>query len=305
VQKDGSLKRYLDYVEKIEIEDAFGFFQKSLVNAIRNMPKDLIVSDEELAVIVSGKKDRGYLERATLTPEMFDELKGYTALELKALVRMMEETERALIEADAESRTADLRRAEVDQVAIDTELKKRFKLLHLHGAGAAAQALLKVRLPSDPRPLLGNVAQTLGDLNALVSAIETTKPELKRDEALRQIALDPSAPSEPRALVWSNYAYLGGRIESPMQGKTGGQLFSNDVSSAYAAQVAKLPSMAGGRWRQVFRPTREEIIASSMLSMFRAKTVGFPLTLPFYPLPWRTNGRCRLPARRIRHLDAR
>ena len=26
VQKDGSLKRYLDYVEKIEIEDAFGFF---------------------------------------------------------------------------------------------------------------------------------------------------------------------------------------------------------------------------------------------------------------------------------------
>jgi hypothetical protein len=55
-QKDGSLKRYLDYIEKIEIEDAFGFFQKSPVGAIRNMPKDLIVSDEELAVIVTGKK---------------------------------------------------------------------------------------------------------------------------------------------------------------------------------------------------------------------------------------------------------
>jgi hypothetical protein len=78
---------------------------------------------------------------------MFDQLKGYTGAELKALVRMVEETERALIEADAESRTADLKRAGADQAAIDADLKKRFKLLHLHGAGAAAQALLKVRLP--------------------------------------------------------------------------------------------------------------------------------------------------------------
>ncbi len=110
VQKDGSLKRYLDYVEKIEIEDAHGFFNNlSLVGAIGSMPKGLIVSDEELATIVSGKKDRGYLEREALTPEKFDELKRYTGLELKALVRLVEETERALIEADAESRAADLR----------------------------------------------------------------------------------------------------------------------------------------------------------------------------------------------------
>jgi hypothetical protein len=73
-----------------------------------------------------------------------------------------------------------------------------------------------------------------------------------------------------------------------MQGKTRGRLFSNDISSAYPAQIAKLPSMAGGRWLQVLRPTREEVISSNMLSMFRAKTLGFPLTLPFYPLPWRT-----------------
>jgi DNA polymerase type B, organellar and viral len=114
------------------------------------------------------------------------------------------------------------------------------------------------------------------------------EPGLKRDEALKQIALDPSAPPGPRALVWSTYAYFGARIEAPMQGKTRGRLFSNDISSAYPAQIAKLPSMAGGRWRQVFRPTREQVISSSMLSMFRAKTLGFPLTLPFYPLPWRT-----------------
>ena len=288
-QKDGTQNRYLDYGEKIEIEDAFGFFQKSLVEAIGSMPKGLIVSDEELAAIVSGKKARGYLEREALTPEMFDKLaRYYTGPELKALVRMVEETERALIEADAESRAADLRALGADQAAIDADLQKRYKLLHLHGAGAAAQAFLKVRLPSDPRPLLGNVAQTLADLDALVSAIETAQPQLKRDEALKQIALDPSAPPGPRALVWSTYAYFGGRIEAPMQGKTRGRLFSNDISSAYPAQIAKLPSMAGGRWRQVFRPTREEVFSSCMLSEFRAKTRDFPLTLPFYPLPWRT-----------------
>src|SRR5208282_2561467 len=216
VQKDGSLKRYLDYVEKIEIEDAFGFFQKSLVGAIGSMPKDLIVSEKKLAAIVSGKKDRGYLERAALTPEKFDELKGYTGPELEALVHLMEKTERALIEADAESRTADLKRAGVDQAAIDADLKKRFKLLHLHGAGAAAQALLKVRLPKDPRALLGNVAERLKELDALISAMQTTEPELKRAEAPKRVALDPSAPLEPRALVWSTYADFGGRIEAPM-----------------------------------------------------------------------------------------
>ena len=288
VQKDGSLKRYLDYVEKIEIEDAFGFFQKGLVEAIKSMPKGLIVSDEELATIVSGKKDRGYLEREALTPEKFDELKRYTGLELKALVRLVEETERALIEADAESRAADLRALGADQAAIDADLEKRYKLLHLHGAGAAAQALLKVRLPADPRPLLGNVAERLKDLDALVSAMQTAEPELKRDEALKRIALDSSAPPEPRALVWSTYAYFGGRIEAPMQGKTRRRLFSNDISSAYPAQIAKLPSMARGRWRQVFRPTREQVFSSSMLSEFLAKTRGFPLTLSFYPAPWRT-----------------
>ena len=107
-----------------------------------------------------------------------------------------------------------------DQAAIDADLEKRYKLLHLHGAGAAAQALLKVRLPADPRALLGNVAERLKDLDALVSAMQTAEPELKRDEALKRIALDSSAPPGPRALVWSTYAYFGGRIEAPMQGKT-------------------------------------------------------------------------------------
>jgi hypothetical protein len=153
VRKDGSLQRYLDYGEKIEIEDAFDFFQKSLVKAIGSMPKGLIISDDELAAIVRGKKDRGYLEREALTPEMFDKLaRHYTGPELKALVRLMEATERALIEADAESRAADLKRAGADQAAIDADLQKRFKLLHLHGAGAAAQARSKfVSLPTRVR----------------------------------------------------------------------------------------------------------------------------------------------------------
>jgi hypothetical protein len=73
-----------------------------------------------------------------------------------------------------------------------------------------------------------------------------------------------------------------------MQGKTRGRLFSNDIASAYPAQIAKLPSMAGGRWRQASCPTREDVFSSCMLSEFLAKTRGFPLTLSFYPAPQRT-----------------
>jgi hypothetical protein len=45
------------------------------------------------------------------------------------------------------------------------------------------------------------VAEKLKELDALVIAMQTSEPELKRDEALKRIALDPSAPVEPRALV--------------------------------------------------------------------------------------------------------
>ena len=179
VQKNGSLKRYLDHAEKNEIEDAYGFFQNISLGP-RNW-KHAEGADrfrEELPAIVSGKKDRGDLEREALTPERFEELKRYTGLELKALVRMVEETERALIEADAESRAAHLRAPGVDQTAIDADLEKRYKLLHLHGAGAAAQALLKVRLPVDRAPS-GNVAERLEDLDALVSAIEDGRARIK------------------------------------------------------------------------------------------------------------------------------
>jgi hypothetical protein len=103
----------------------------------------------------------------------------------------------------------------------------------------------------------------------------------------------------------ATYAYFGGRIEAPMQGKTRGRLFSNDISSAYPAQIAKLPSMAGGQWRQVFRPTREQVFSSSMLSESLAKTRGFPLTLLLSSALAHEGGRGRLSARRIRHLDAR
>ncbi len=220
MQKDGSLKRYLDYGEKIEIEDAFGFFNNSsLVGAIGSMPKGLIVSHEELATIVSGKKDRGYLEREALTPEKFDELKRYTGLELKALVRLVEETERALIEADAESRAADLKRAGADQAAIDADLEKRFKLLHLHGAGAAAQALLKVRLPEDPRALLGNVAERLKELDALVSAMLRGRARIEARRGAEANCARPLRPAwAPRARLVDLRSFRG-----PHRGPDAGQ----------------------------------------------------------------------------------
>jgi hypothetical protein len=55
--KRGALVQKLDFSEKIEIFDCFGFFQMSLVAAIRDTPG--AVTDAELDTIKSGKKERG------------------------------------------------------------------------------------------------------------------------------------------------------------------------------------------------------------------------------------------------------
>ena len=73
------------------------------------------------------------------------------------------------------------------------------------------------------------------------------------------------------------------------KGRTRKTLYSNDISSAYPAQIAELPSMKGGRWVYCKNPTREQIEQSNMLSMFRVATRRFRLNLPFYPLPYRNS----------------
>lgn len=72
----------LNWIERIEVFDAFGFFQSSLVRAIEDMPG--AAPPDELAIIKAGKKERGNFK-----DEDIKAIKNYTGHELKALVRMM------------------------------------------------------------------------------------------------------------------------------------------------------------------------------------------------------------------------
>jgi hypothetical protein len=76
-------ERRLDYVRssRILIEDVFGFYQQSLIKAIKTMAKGAIVDDAELDIIEAGKAERGGHESDALTHEIIAKLKRYTALE--------------------------------------------------------------------------------------------------------------------------------------------------------------------------------------------------------------------------------
>ena len=104
----------LDWIEKIEIFDCFGFFQMSLVAAIRDTPG--AVTKDELAVIMAGKKERG-----NFRVEDLEGIKTYTALELKALVNMMYILRQGLLTAIPD---------------------RPINVKRWHGAGAIAKALL-------------------------------------------------------------------------------------------------------------------------------------------------------------------
>jgi hypothetical protein len=65
------------------------------------------------------------------------------------------------------------------------------------------------------------------------------------------------------------------------------KLYEPDISSAYPAIIAELPSLAGGRWTRVLNPMREQIRRSCIVSMFRVRTQGMSRGHPFYPFPFR------------------
>jgi DNA polymerase type B, organellar and viral len=317
--KNGKATRAPDILDdqKIIIEDAFGFFGKSLVKAINDMQSGSIVTNDELEIIIAGKAERGALESDALTVAKFDELIRYTGLELKATAQLVEATRMAIHDADVGSRRA-----------CGEENPEGIWLTRLHGAGAAAQALLDSRLPKDPRPLLGNLQSALDELAGLAGLLpyELTAhairsgddrlditdgdddddgdngdddgrvaivgaPEEKR-EILHEMARRPVDPAHISvyALLWATHAFFGGRIELLKHGNTTKRLFEPDVSSAYPATIAELPSMEGGRWRRVINPTFEEIRRSNILSMFRVRTRGFSEKHPLFPFPFRCDG---------------
>jgi hypothetical protein len=115
------LVKILDWIEKIEIFDCFGFFQMSLVAAIRDTPG--VVIEDELALIMAGKKERG-----NFRVEDLEGIKSYTTLELKALVNMMDILRQGLLTA-IPNRPINVKR--------------------WHGAGAIAKALLDMYVLPD------------------------------------------------------------------------------------------------------------------------------------------------------------
>ncbi len=223
----------VDWIERIEIYDTFGFFGKSFLGAIAEMPG--VVTADELAIIKAGKGERG-----SFKAENIETIEEYTSLELKALVCMMTKLRTSL------------------KVAIPG---RPIELTNWWGAGAIAKALLKSYLGDRPRAILGDVEQ---------------------DTEWRR---------------WAFHAYFGGRIELMQQGKHTGWVFENDVSSAYPANAAQLPTMKGGEWVFKVSPTREDLEHADMLSMFHVRTYAVERDLPFYPLPFRTeHGSIMFPA---------
>ena len=117
-KKNGEHTKNVDWIERIEIFDCFGFFQSSLVRAIEDMPG--ATTPEGLAIIKAGKKERGNFKG-----ENIEAIKAYTAHELQALVNMMNIVREGL------------RNAVPD---------KPIELKRWQGAGSIAEALMELYL---------------------------------------------------------------------------------------------------------------------------------------------------------------
>lgn len=235
-KKNGERTQRLNWSERIEIFDTFGFFQSSLVRAIEDMPG--AATPEALAIIKAGKEKRGNFKG-----EDIEETKTYTAHELQALVKMMN------IEREA------LRNAIPG---------KPIELRRWQGAGSIAEALLELYLCGGK----GGVAA-------------------RRE--LRQVLgeFEGESEEERERLDWVLRAYVGGRVDLCKQGNHRRVIHEYDIASAYPAGAVELPNMKDGRWEKVINPTREQVEAASMVSMFHVRTHAYENDLPFYALPFR------------------
>jgi DNA polymerase type B, organellar and viral len=252
-KRTGKRERYVNYVERIEIYDVHGFFQSSLLKAIENFPG--VVTADELELIKEGKKQRGAFVAADLPM-----LKRYTAAELKALASMMEKLRSGFKFTDPA-----------------TGEERQLEISNWWGAGAIAQALLKMYLGKKP-------AHILGDMSKPWLAIDA-QTGLERD------TFEDDGRYSADALAWVTHARFGGRIELCKQGVSRRPVYLYDVASAYPAICVQLPSMEGGRWIWKANPTRNEIENSNIFSMFKVQTRNFTGDLPFYALSFRTENR--------------
>ena len=142
-KEDKNGRKTIDWIERIEIFDVIGFFQTSLLKAIKNFPG--LVTKEELEILKRGKADRGRVTKENVAAKM-PELKLYTATELKKTALMME----------------------LVRLTFETAVPGRpVKLKKWYGPGAVANALLEQHLgkPRDARAKLGDIETPLKALD--------------------------------------------------------------------------------------------------------------------------------------------
>jgi hypothetical protein len=229
---DGRGVKHVSHKHRICIYDTFGFFQMSFIGALEGFPNAL--NREEFDLVVANKAKRGRFK-----PEDIEEITRYTTLELKGLVNMLETIRTSL------------------ETAIPD---KPIRMSKWYGAGAIANAALKLFLGNEGQAHLGNMGQY---------SIDQWE--------------DPN-----HFCNWVMRSYFGARIDLARQGNRIGFLYEYDIASAYPAIACELPSMKDGSWELVERPTREQVFTASALSMFEVKTHNYSEDLPFYALPFRT-----------------
>jgi hypothetical protein len=165
--------------------------------------------------------------------------KRYTTLALKGLANMLDTILNSLL------------------VAIDG---KPMELTQLYGAGAIANAALKLFLGEDTKAHFGNMVQY----------------------SLEQWQ------DQNHFCSWVQHAYFDARIDLVKQGNHTGALYEYDIASAYPAVACEIPTMKNGAWELLENPTREDVFTASPQSMFEVKTHNYSHDLPFYALPYRT-----------------
>jgi hypothetical protein len=154
-----------------------------------------------------------------------------------------------------------LSKSRIFRTSLETAIEgKPIRLTKWYGAGAIANAALKLFLGNEGTAHLGNMGQ--------YSVAQWEDPN--------------------HYCNWVKSAYFGARIDLVKQGNHVGLLYEYDIASAYPAIASEIPTMKDGGWELVENPTREDVCNASALSMFEVKTHNYNEDLPFYALPFRT-----------------
>jgi hypothetical protein len=97
---DGKGVKHVSYRQRICIYDTFGFFQMAFTGALEGFPNAL--NKDEFDLVVANKAKRGRFK-----PEDIEEITGYTTLELKVLVNMLDTIRTSLETARARRKLSD------------------------------------------------------------------------------------------------------------------------------------------------------------------------------------------------------